>query len=67
MVVWPNNDQSRGYAIHNGAQGGAKYNWLLLSTVRQQGIECSTLLQSGAPEYFLDAYKRACQLAPEWD
>ena len=64
VVVWPNNDRSRGYAIHNGAQGGAKYNWLLLATVRQQGIECSTLLQSGAPEYFLDAYNEHANWLP---
>ena len=37
-VVWPNNDQSFGYAIHiGGAQGGAKYNWLLGHCKRTAG------------------------------
>lgn len=59
LVVFPGGtDQSRGFAIHDGARGGAQYNWLLLATGRQEGIECPTLLQSDAPEYFLDAYNQ---------
>lgn len=65
-VVWPGGtDQSRGYAIHNGAQHGAEYNWLLLATGRQKGIECPTLLQADAPEYFRDAYNEHANYLPK--
>lgn len=65
VVVWPGNDQSRGYAIHDGVQGGGEYNWLLLATSRQKGIECPTLLQDDAPEYFLDAYNEHAKWLPK--
>jgi CDP-diacylglycerol pyrophosphatase len=50
-VVWPSNDQAKGYAIHNGAKGGSKYNYLLVPTVREKGIECPDLL-TNSHEYF---------------
>lgn len=58
-VVFPGgpNDRAHGYAIHYGAAPTASANdHLLVATIREQGIECHNLLDSGAPEYFHDAY-----------
>jgi CDP-diacylglycerol pyrophosphatase len=54
-VVFPTGEPSRGYALKNGQQGGAKYDFLLVPTVRETGIECANLLNK-APEYFTYAY-----------
>ncbi|MDV6278679.1 CDP-diacylglycerol diphosphatase [Rhodococcus erythropolis] len=56
-VIWPNNDQKLGYAMHNGAKGGAPNNFLLIPTVRIKGIECPNLLDPSTPEYFNLAYR----------
>jgi CDP-diacylglycerol pyrophosphatase len=56
LVVWPNNDRSIGYAIHNGSQGDVeKWNLLMTPTVRITGIECPNLLAANAPPFFKDA------------
>ena len=55
-VVWTNNSRDLGYAIHNGQQGGATYDFLLTPTIRELGIECANLLRDDAPLYFRDAY-----------
>lgn len=54
-VVFPTGEPSRGYALKNGQHGGAKYDFLLVPTVRETGIECANLLNN-APEYFTYAY-----------
>ncbi len=57
-VVFPNNDKNLGYAMHDGTEPTkTKYNYLLISAIREQGIECPNLLESGAPEYFRDAFE----------
>jgi CDP-diacylglycerol pyrophosphatase len=52
-VVFPNNDRNLGYAIHKATN----YNYLLIPTIRESGIECPNLLDSGAPNYFKDAFE----------
>ncbi len=67
-VVWPNNEQNLGYAMHDGTEPTkTKYNYLLISTIREQGIECPNLLDSGAPEYFRDAFENIDLLPPNTD
>jgi CDP-diacylglycerol pyrophosphatase len=56
-VVFPGGLREHGYAIHDGTSATkTTFNYLLISTVRLRGIECPSLLNSGAPEYFRDAY-----------
>jgi CDP-diacylglycerol pyrophosphatase len=52
-VVFPNNDRNLGYAIHKATD----YNYLLIPTIRESGIECPNLLDSGAPNYFQFAFE----------
>jgi CDP-diacylglycerol pyrophosphatase len=52
-VVFPNNDRDLGYAIHKATD----YNYLLIPTIRESGIECPNLLDAGAPNYFKDAFE----------
>lgn len=56
-VVWPNNKKELGYAMHNGAKGGAAFNFLFIPTIRISGIECPSLITPGSPEYFYLAYQ----------
>lgn len=52
IVVWPNNDKTQGYAIHNGSSGN-EHPWkLLVPTVRINGIECPSLRASTTPQFF---------------
>ncbi len=56
LVVWPNNDKTQGYAIHNGSDNNEHpWNLLLVPTVRVNGIECPNLTSPKAPPYFKDA------------
>jgi CDP-diacylglycerol pyrophosphatase len=56
-VVWPNDDKSRGYAVHYGNKDThTLHDLLVVPTVRELGIECSNLL-GDAPEYFTKAYE----------
>jgi CDP-diacylglycerol pyrophosphatase len=57
VVVFPTGTADRGYALKNGTQGGGKYNFLLVPTVREYGIECGNLLEKDAPPFFSYAYK----------
>jgi CDP-diacylglycerol pyrophosphatase len=43
-----------GYAIHDGAQGAqaSKYNYLLIPTLRERGIECHRIWEPGALNLF---------------
>ncbi|UMB72039.1 CDP-diacylglycerol diphosphatase [Mycobacterium paraterrae] len=57
-VVFPTGEPSRGYALHNGKPVGTAnpYDFLLVPTIRETGIECSNLVNDNPPEYFNDAY-----------
>lgn len=57
-VVWPGGNSNAGFAIHDGAAGGAEYNWLLVPTRRIKGIECSKVWGPDDPRYFNDAYSK---------
>lgn len=62
LVVWPNGDQSRGWAVHEGAKPAVDQNLLVVPTVREGGIECANLLDDGAPNYFKHAYDQIGRL-----
>jgi CDP-diacylglycerol pyrophosphatase len=69
-VVWPKNDRNLGYAIHDGGEGAkdSKYNWLLIAAIRESGIECQNLLDSGAANYFQEARQKTSHmpLGTDW-
>ena len=52
---------TRSTTVRRAARSTTGCFWPLSAT---QGIECSTLLQSGAPEYFLDAYNEHANWLP---
>ncbi len=58
-VVFPTGEPSRGYALHNGKEAGQPnpYDFLLVPTIRETGIECTNLITDHPPEYFTEAYK----------
>ena len=66
LIVWPHDDQSRGYAVHYGDDAHNTHNLLVVPTVRELGIECSNLL-GDAPEYFTHAYdQRNLMTGKDW-
>jgi CDP-diacylglycerol pyrophosphatase len=63
IVVWPHDDQTQGYAVHNGSSGNEHpWNLLLVPTVRVNGIECPNLTASNTPQFFKDAASHVDQL-----
>lgn len=63
-VVFPKNDRNLGYAIHDGGKGkkASKYNLLLIAAIREMGIECPNLLDTGAANYFQEARQKTSHL-----
>jgi CDP-diacylglycerol pyrophosphatase len=56
-VVFPTGEYTHGYALHNGKPSGKNpYDYLLVPTVRETGIECSNLVNSNPTEYFNAAF-----------
>jgi CDP-diacylglycerol pyrophosphatase len=62
-LQWPNNDSTRGWAVHNGNpnQKTKFTDLLVIPTIAESGIECPNLL-GDAPNYFKHAADEASLL-----